>query len=332
MTNYSIGILGCGAISNRHTAAIAANQNNFQLLGVYDPIKQKALDLVGKNSYKIYNTEEELYADQQINCVGILTPNNLHFIQAQKAIKAAKHVILEKPATFNTKEIEILIMLAKQYQVSVFGVLQVRINPSVQIAQQVVATGILGEIRGVNLTQRWQRPLNYFDNWRGDYQQGGGILREFAIHYLDVLQFLVGMPHKITACNLYHTKFAKIADSIYALMDFGNFGGSIEISLGAEPSNIECTLLIMGSNGMIRLGGSSLNQIIEAKFLSISATLNYNNIVQQLEHHKINNNLVGGSCPLHPDLYKMFITHPQNFFINESYNVISLIEQIYAAV
>ena len=63
---------------------------------------------------KVYTSLDALFADSDVNTVYIATPNLLHFRQAQQALAAGKHVILEKPFTTRLQDAQRLAALAKQ--------------------------------------------------------------------------------------------------------------------------------------------------------------------------------------------------------------------------
>ena len=330
MKKYKLAVLGCGSIFSRHLTAINLNPQHYELVGLYDininAIKKHEIPL----SVKIYNCEDEAYLDENVNCIVILTPSNLHYPMAMKSLNNNKHVIIEKPATFYCDQLEHIIKLADQKKLNVFGVLQVRLNPSVIVVKSVIEKGLLGNIRSVSLTQRWQRPQSYFVGWRGAMETGGGILREFSIHYLDILQYLMGVP-KVLYASFYNTKFKNInvSDTIYSLFDFGNYGGIFEVSIAAEPKNIECSLSILSDNGYIKLGGKSLDEIVASDFLDDEIQQNFLSIQKSIVEKKSSLLALSGASPYHPELYKLLIDSPSLFHLNQTYNVINLIENIY---
>ena len=331
MNKYNLAILGCGAIFSRHIAAINFNSDYYKLIGVFDPnpetIKLQKDSLLG---IKIYNSEDEVYSDEVVNCIVILTPSYLHYQIAIKSLDNNKHVIIEKPATFYSHELNHIIELATKKNLNVFGVLQVRLNPSVIIAKTAIEKGCLGLIRGVSLVQRWQRPLSYFIGWRGSMETCGGVIREFSIHYLDILQYLVGLP-KVLHSSFYNTKFTNtnISDTIYALFDFNKFGGSFEISIAAEPKNIECTLSILTDKGFLKLGGKSLDEIIAVEFNDSETMDNFLLIKNSVLENNQSLTALTGASPYHPELYKQIFINPSSFHLKQTFNVIKLIEGIY---
>jgi UDP-N-acetyl-2-amino-2-deoxyglucuronate dehydrogenase len=333
MNNYKLGVLGCGAIFSRHLEAVNFNAKYFQIIGIYDP----DIDCVNqyKNEYQIkqYKNEDELFTDKDINCIVILTPSGLHVKQIAKAISCRKNVIVEKPAGFYSKELEELSKLAKLNGVNIFTVLQVRLNPSIQALKKFITQGHMGKIRGVSLVQRWQRPINYFDCWRGDYLLSGGVLREFSIHYIDAMLYVLNLHPNIHASIFKNVKIdiSEISDSISVLLDFDKFIGNIEVNIGAEPSNLECSLSIMSENGFVKLGGKSLDVIAENKFLDDKKS-EYLNELYRHELNSINVKLATiGASPYHPELYYHIIHNPHRFFIENTIPVIELIDNIYSS-
>jgi UDP-N-acetyl-2-amino-2-deoxyglucuronate dehydrogenase len=325
---YKVGLIGCGAILPRHIEAIEAN-SNFELVALCD-IQPSLVKSLGKR-YKVpyYTDYKVMIKKEDVNFIPILTPNSLHKEQALFALSNGCDILVEKPVGFHPNDvIEIQSCASKNLQ-KAYCVLQVRLNPTVDLTKKILNKGMLGEIRGFSFTQRWQRPLEYFSGWRGEPEVGGGTLYEVGIHYLDVLQYLLGVP-KITSSKCYTTKHKGgiIEDTIYALADYGEFGGTIESTIASEPKNLESSICLMGSNGYLKIGGKALNIVESANFLSNGATQQYEVMVKDFSINQPNSyGSYQGSCPNHPDVYKNLA----NFEVTESYNVLKIIEDIYSS-
>ena len=138
------------------------------------------------------------------------------------------------------------------------------------------------------------------------------------------------MP-SVRYAQFYQNKFqdTDISDTIYALCDYGAFGANIEISVAAEPHNLECSLSIMGAHGYVKLSGKSLDVISDVKFLDDKCFEQFNKLQNIVYSEQIKNPVNVGVCPHHPELYRLIIDAPNLFSINQTYNVISLIENIY---
>ena len=323
---YNVGIIGCGMILKRHIESIKEN-NNFKLVSLcdIDPAKTTEENFVYAKKYSDY---KRMILAGDLNFVVIASPNALHYEHAVFALEHNCDVLIEKPVTLDPSLIPKIQKVASKHNQKAYCVLQVRLNPCVQKIKELLDDNKLGNIRGVSLIQRWQRPKEYFDDWRGDPKIGGGILHECGIHYIDILCYLLGLP-SVHSTKSYQTKHKdkEIEDTIYSIVDFGDYGGTIEVSIACEPSNLECSLSIMTDIGSVKIGGKAMDQIREFNFLEDYPDLTLNNITLNLDKH-IKPNLYkaySGSCPNHPNLYRNI----EKFDISHSLSSIILIDEIY---
>ena len=325
---YKVGIIGCGAIFNRHVLSIKENKN-FELTAICDINKHLVEDLSKTLSVKGYTDFQDLAKDSNVNFVVIASPNYFHYGQSIFCLKNNCDILVEKPVAFKEEEVKEIERVAKNKNRNAYCVLQVRLNNSVNIIKETLNKKLLGEIRGISFVQRWQRPYEYFSGWRNSAKIGGGTLYEVGIHYLDIVQLLFGMP-KIIATKTYKTKHknSNIEDTVYSLLDFGDFGGTAEITVSAEPKNLECSIQILGSNGYLKIGGKALNVIETYNFLSNGSQVKFEQILENFTEKNDEFNNYGsylGSCPNHKAVY----SNIENFKIKESINGIKLIQEIY---
>lgn len=324
---YKVGIVGCGAILPRHIESIV-NNPKFELVAICDIQENIAKEIGKKYKLKWFTDYKEMIKTGGVNFITIATPNSLHLEQAIFSLSNNCDVLVEKPVSFLSSDVEKIIEVSKKYKTNAYCVLQVRLNPTVLLLKEVLNNGIIGKIRSVNFIQRWQRPLEYFSGWRGIPSIGGGILYEVGIHYLDVLQNLFGLPNVLYS-KLYQTKHKNIdiEDTVYSIFDFGDYGGTCEVTIAAEPRNLECSFSIIGSNGYIKIGGKALNIIESANFLSQGMQNKYEELLKKYNIYNKPNSYGSyeGSCPNHPFVYDNL----NDFKIEETINVISLIEEIY---
>jgi UDP-N-acetyl-2-amino-2-deoxyglucuronate dehydrogenase len=322
-----VGIIGCGKIFPRHVQAIESN-SDYELKAICDINSDILFEQNQTLGVQTFTNYKQMAKQPDIDFVVIATPNSQHFEQAIFCIQNGCDVLLEKPATLNPEEIDILIFEAQKNGRNAYAVLQVRLNSCIQNLKYLIDNDMIGKIRGFGLIQRWQRPKEYFDDWRGKPKVGGGTLHECGIHYLDVLCYLLGKPNVISA-KKYNTKHKniEIEDTIYSTLDFINFGGNIEVTISSEPRNLECSLAILTEHGFIKIAGKAMNALEEVSFLNDELQLKVENIFKK-------NSTVGtpnsygtyaGSCPNHPELYKNI----QDFNLNETKNVLQLIDKIY---
>lgn len=126
-----IGVLGAGHLGRIHIQQLR-EQTDWDVVGVYDPHPEKCAAMAKEFGVAIFPNAGDLM--EQVEVVDIVTPTITHFELASAALKAGKHVFIEKPLTQSVAEAEELMVLAersgKQVQV---GHVE-RFNPAFQAA------------------------------------------------------------------------------------------------------------------------------------------------------------------------------------------------------
>lgn len=329
-----VGIIGCGRIFPRHLEAIESNSDHYVLSAVCD-IDETTL----KNREKIFQVPgfldfQEMLSDMKgkLDFIVVATPNNCHYDQIVNSLKAGYNVLAEKPVDFSHKRIKEIGKLADENGREAYCVLQVRYNPTIDMVKNVLKEGLLGDIMSVSLTQRWQRPLSYYDAWFGDSDISGGVLYEVGVHYLDILQLLFGVP-AVKSSSVFTNKHKHIGfeDTVFSIVQFpSGASGSIEVTIASEPLNLECSISIMGTEGYMRIGGKALDAIEDARFSNTFTKKRWKEM-EESYGNGIEPNSYGvysGSCPNHPTLYQE-IAKGRGFHISEAANSVELIEEIY---
>lgn len=109
-----IGILGVGHLGKVHVKLLKEIPE-FELVGFYD-INPETSDFVSHTyGIKSFASMQDLIAE--VDAIDIVTPTPSHFFCAQAAVKAGKHIFIEKPVTLTLEESEDLIKLVKEAQV-----------------------------------------------------------------------------------------------------------------------------------------------------------------------------------------------------------------------
>lgn len=109
-----IGILGAGHLGKIHLR-LANQSEKYELVGFYDPNAENAKRVESEFGYKSFETISELI--DAVDVVDIVTPTLSHYECAKEAIKAGKHIFLEKPIANSVQEAEEIIELSKEYKV-----------------------------------------------------------------------------------------------------------------------------------------------------------------------------------------------------------------------
>ena len=287
----SVGLIGIGNMGSAHASAVGGGRVEGLRLAAVCDIDRERLELcMQKNpGVKGYSDWQELIRDETLDAVIIAVPHPMHAAMAMAALKAGKHVLVEKPVDVSVTRAKELNEVARNSD-RVFAIMfNQRTNPLFAKAREIVQSGQLGQLqRSVWIITNWYRTQNYYNSgtWRATWSgEGGGVLLNQAPHNLDLWQWLCGMPKEITAfCDIakYHdieveddvTIFARYeggATGVF-ITTTGEFPGTnrLEISgtrgkLVIEEGQIKWWKLDKDSRTVSREAGSSysFDQVVE---------------------------------------------------------------------
>lgn len=331
-----VGIIGCGHILPRHIESIEQNSDHFELVALCDIDKEALEEAVEENGeVEGFTGYRKMLREMggKMDFVVVATPNHLHHEMAINALKAGYDVLIEKPIGFEVSKLEEIQNLADELGREAYSVLQVRYNPTVKMMESAINQNLLGDIRCVTFIQRWQRPLGYFEDWRGLLEEGGRSLYEYGIHYLDIIQRSFGVP-EVKSTQTFNHKHMNIPfeDTLYSIVEYdGGASGTIEVNVAVEPSNLECSIAVMGSKGYMKISGNALDRIEKASFETEELEKRWDEL-QGNSGKALTPNSYGthvGSCPNHPTLYEE-IANGRGFRVEESVPVVQFIERVYS--
>ena len=181
---YRISLIGFGHIGKIHIQALRELKKDCNFLGFYD-IKNY------RTNTNRYNSLIELLADKP-DIVVICTPSYTHVSLAKKcAMKGIKNIVIEKPISFNIKEINELDRVMKTNKVNFFPVNQLRMKENFQKLYKLIINKKLGKPFFVNINSFLNRNKKYFKNseWKGIKKYDGGVLYNQFYHQIDLLLY-----------------------------------------------------------------------------------------------------------------------------------------------
>ena len=141
----------------------------------------------------IFNDYQQLLKEVPLDAVAIALPNSLHVAATERALEAGiKNILLEKPIANTVEEGEHIIEICKEAGATLLIGHHRRSSNRYQLLRQVIESGKLGKIVGIQSNYAIAKPHEYFDvEWHT--KKGGGPLLINAIHDFDDLNFVTGM-------------------------------------------------------------------------------------------------------------------------------------------
>ena len=192
--NYAI--IGCGLIGKKRLAGLPAGS---RLAIACDTNLARAEELV-----KLAGTGRALadfrqaVADPQVDAVVVATINAALAEVSAAAIRAGKHVIVEKPAGISVKQIDELIALAQKPGVCVRIGFNHRYHPAFLKAREIFESGVMGELMFIRARYGHGGRIGYDKEWRANPKlSGGGELIDQGIHLIDLAGWFLGGFKKV---------------------------------------------------------------------------------------------------------------------------------------
>jgi predicted dehydrogenase len=258
------GIVGCGSASVPVCEAIVASSLT-ELAAVYDVNYELATDLSGQFDVPAMATLDQLLTNPGVEAVYIAVPHYLLAPLTQQTLEAGKHTLTEKPLAMSLKDIDRLIAIAVERQLSLGVFYEMRYAPAHALARELIQAGAIGTIAGVQIQTLIDKPLAYWqagysrrslNPWRGiKAQAGGGVVLMNTSHLLDALIYVTGLRVTSVAAEM-GTLVAnvEVEDMAAATLRFNNGAiGSLMAGAHISGADDEECCYIYGTEGQIRV-------------------------------------------------------------------------------
>jgi predicted dehydrogenase len=262
----TFGIIGTSTISHNFVAHAHAS-GQWALRAIYSRDESKAREFGKKHVLSLfpalYTSIEDLARDEHIQAVYIASPNHLHFFQAKTCLKAGRHVILEKPATSTSAELDTLFKIAKANNVFL-----IEANRHLQeVNFKVLKENLnrLGTVYGASFTYA-SYSSRYSNVLAGETPNifsldfSGGSLVDIGVYCIAAAIALFGAPKAATYKPVIVATGADGGGPI--LLEYEDFGVAIQQS---KCYTSEAPSEVYGEKGTLRING--VTDIVEVEFV-----------------------------------------------------------------
>ena len=253
-----LGIIGVGARVQSGLMEAAQAVPGVEIVGVCDAYKGRVQRAIARTNgrAKDYGDWKALLADPSIDAVIVATPDHWHRTHVVEALRAGKHVYVEKPMTLTIEDGAPMIAAAKAsgrvLQVGSQGMS----SKTEETARDLIRGGKLGKVTMIRATYNrntksgaWMYPippdaneqtvdwaaflgpapkrpfsLERFFRWRAYWDYSGGIATDLFVHLLTSIHFVMDakMPARVTAMgeNYLHKDTHEVPDTINAVLEY----------------------------------------------------------------------------------------------------------------
>jgi UDP-N-acetyl-2-amino-2-deoxyglucuronate dehydrogenase len=263
VNEWGFALVGCGRISAKHLDAIA-QVPHAHLAAACDLISEKA-EKVGR-TYNVpwYTDYTQMLARSDVDVVNVLTESGNHARIALDVLASGRHAVVEKPLALRLQDADAMVATAHAHGVRLFTVKQNRYNPPIQLLKRALDEGRFGRLIECTVRVRWHRGQDYYDQaaWRGTWAQDGGVITNQAIHYVDLMQWLMSGVASVYSLSGRFQHCIEAEDTAVASLLFKNGAlGTFEATTCANPQDLEGSVSVLGERGAVEVAGFAVNQM-----------------------------------------------------------------------
>jgi myo-inositol 2-dehydrogenase/D-chiro-inositol 1-dehydrogenase len=255
------GILGAGRIGKVHAATIA-NSSRASVAYVADALPDAAAALAASVGAKTASVDEIIASD--VDAILIATPTDTHADLIEKAARAKKAILCEKPVSLSVERIEACLPVVKAAGVPLMIGFNRRFDPNFAALEKRLRAGEVGEVEIVTIVSRDPAPppVSYIE-------RSGGLYRDMMIHDFDMARFLVGEDFvSVSAVGgaLVDKAIGTAGDVDTAAVHMQTASGKIAVITNSRRATYgyDQRIEVHGSKGLLRAGNVHMTTLERA--------------------------------------------------------------------
>ncbi|HTJ78305.1 MAG TPA: Gfo/Idh/MocA family oxidoreductase [Rariglobus sp.] len=206
--SYNIAVIGAGGIGCDHIASFQQHPA-ARVVALAEISPERGREAADKFGIPELVTDyRKLLKRADIDILSIALPNHLHAPVALAALRAGKHVMLDKPMATSAADAAKLVAEAKKRKVLLMVGQNNRFNPEVQTAKQLIDQGALGDIYHAKTAWTRRAGIPRIGSWFTQKRfAGGGGTYDIGVHALDRCLYLMGEFDAVAVSGQTYAKF-----------------------------------------------------------------------------------------------------------------------------
>lgn len=168
-----------------------------------------------------YEEVSGILADDRVDILSIATPPDSHTDISIRAMRAGKHVLIEKPLALTEEDGELIKQVAQETNRVATVNFVLRFNPIVEALRKIVGSEILGKLRRLDLANYAMQETVPEGHWFWEPRVSGRILREHGVHFFDLAAWVGGLKASET-WSLGVERKPGMEDRVFAAVKYAN--------------------------------------------------------------------------------------------------------------
>lgn len=230
---FNVGVVGYGLSAKIFHIPFINDSKAFKLHAIVQR-SPKPEDDASKDwpEAKVYRSIDELLQDPEVDVVVLTTTPVTHFALASQALKAKKHVLVEKPFTPTSKEARDLVKIAGEEGKMLTVYQNRRYDADFLTVKKLIADGALGRVVEFESHFDRHRPqMPTAESWKTSPEEYSAVF-DLGTHLMDQVVALYGLPQRITGfvgSQRGKRNTSGLEDSFTALLHYDDVDGEGEL-------------------------------------------------------------------------------------------------------
>ena len=242
MKKLGVAVIGTGFWGRNH-ARVFTELEETELLAVCDMDAARAKKVAELYGAKAYTNTSRMLARPDIEAVSVCTWSISLAREALKALRAGKHVLVEKPMATNVKQADGLLQEAKRKELHLTVGFLMRFIPGIQRIKEAVDGKTIGNLVCANAKRVSEWPERI-----GDV----GVVKDTAIHDIDIIRHIFGSEAETVYAKTGNMRHKKFEDYAQIMLTFKGGQSAFIESNWLTPYKTR-TLVVTGSSAIMKL-------------------------------------------------------------------------------
>jgi UDP-N-acetylglucosamine 3-dehydrogenase len=253
MKKLRVAVVGTGFWGKNH-ARVYRELENTELIAICDVDAERAKTIANQFGVRAYTNSTRMLRNEEVEAVSLCTWSTSLAKEALKALKAGKHVLVEKPMATNAKQAEKLLATAEKNGLHLTVGFLMRFIPGLRQIRELIENKKIGELVCATAKRVSQWPERI-----GDV----GVVKDTAIHDIDVMRFIFNEDPVTVYAKTGSMKHKKFEDYAQIMLSYKDGKSAFIESNWLTPYKTR-TLTVTGSDAIMRLDYITQELWIEA--------------------------------------------------------------------
>lgn len=258
------GVIGLGRAGWQIHVAQLARMQAFKVAAVADPMQERLDEAAATLGCRTYTDAYALTTDPELDLVVVASPNHTHVPYAMAALKAGKHVIVDKPVATRLADMDALMAEAKRGGRTLAPFHSRRFDGDFVKIRKIIDSGVLGPLHMVKI---YNHGFSRRNDWQTLRRMGGGQLTNWGSHALDKALTLLNWEVDKVFGDMTTTVCAGDAEDQVKVVLKGKNGLLIDVEVAGGCALPQAPWVIMGKYGTL----TGTHALLEWKYYDPSA-------------------------------------------------------------